>query len=223
MAAESGAGTGRNRNLHLCTDPIAAMCEYTVVPRVGALLAVAIFPAPADDGKQRYVSGAGRDQGDCLNRFRPCRTLSYAIARAGKAYSEVAEGDYADQETADCSISCGRRTHRRRLQQIQRLLGEECKRTDLPDRRAARVPRRFEAAGFTVIVDSKDIASRTNRSDAQARGAVSRVRAEPRCCTLRWQSVRRLSVPLVSLQSHVSLQDLRPSSSAATTCGGTRI
>ena len=41
------------------------------------------------------MSGSGRDQGDCLNRFRPCRTLSYAISQAGKGDSiQVAEGSY---------------------------------------------------------------------------------------------------------------------------------
>jgi hypothetical protein len=66
-----------------------------------ALFSCCIFPAAADDGKPRYVSGSGRDQGDCLNRFRPCRTLSYAIAQAGKGDSiQVAEGTYAIRESA---------------------------------------------------------------------------------------------------------------------------
>ena len=113
-----------------------------VVPLVGALLAAAIFPAAADDGKQRYVSGAGRDQGDCLNRFRPCRTLSYAISRAGKAdIVSVAEGEYTISDTAAAARRPGlERTHRRRLQQVQRLFGEECERANFPDRRSARVP-----------------------------------------------------------------------------------
>src|SRR5688572_19805200 len=66
-----------------------------------ALLSCCIFPAAADDGKPRYVSGTGRDQGDCLNRFRPCRTLSYAIAQAGKGDSiQVAEGTYTINQSA---------------------------------------------------------------------------------------------------------------------------
>src|SRR5262245_53042201 len=64
------------------------------------LAAGAIFPAVADDGKPRFVSGSGRDQGDCQNRFRPCRTLSYAISKVGKGDSiQVAEGDYAVQDS----------------------------------------------------------------------------------------------------------------------------
>jgi len=54
---------------------------------VAALLCCCIFPAAADDGKPRYISGSGHDQGDCLNRFRPCRTLSYAITQSGKGDS----------------------------------------------------------------------------------------------------------------------------------------
>ena len=66
-----------------------------------ALFSCCIFPAAADDGKPRYVSGSGRDQGDCLNRFRPCRTLSYAIAQAGKGDSiQVAEGTYSISQSA---------------------------------------------------------------------------------------------------------------------------
>src|SRR5262245_7012155 len=63
---------------------------------VAALLCCCIFPAAADDGKPRYLSGSGRDEGDCLNRFRPCRTLSYAISKAGKGDPiQVAEGTYS--------------------------------------------------------------------------------------------------------------------------------
>src|SRR5262249_28929455 len=68
---------------------------------LAALLSCCIFPAAADDGKPRYVSGAGRDEGDCLNRFRPCRTLSYAITQSGKGDSiQVAEGTYVIRQSA---------------------------------------------------------------------------------------------------------------------------
>src|ERR1044072_7294682 len=68
---------------------------------LAALLSCCIFPAAADDGKPRYVSGSGRDQGDCLNRFRPCRSLSYAIAQSGKGDSiQVAEGSYSIRNSA---------------------------------------------------------------------------------------------------------------------------
>src|SRR6185436_11584127 len=68
---------------------------------VAALLSCCIFPAAADDGKPRYVSGSGRDQGDCLNRFRPCRTLSFAIAQSSKGDSiQVAEGTYVIRQSA---------------------------------------------------------------------------------------------------------------------------
>src|SRR5262245_61121408 len=68
---------------------------------LAALLSCCIFPAAADDGKPRYVSGSGNDQGDCTNRFRPCRTLSYAISKAGKGDSiQVAEGSYSITQSA---------------------------------------------------------------------------------------------------------------------------
>ena len=68
---------------------------------VAASLCCCIFPAAADDGKPRYISGSGHDQGDCLNRFRPCRTLSYAITQSGKGDSiQVAEGTYSITQSA---------------------------------------------------------------------------------------------------------------------------
>ena len=51
---------------------------------VATLLLASCLSASADDGKARYVAGSGRDSGDCLNKFRPCRSLSHAISQAGK-------------------------------------------------------------------------------------------------------------------------------------------
>src|SRR5262249_1047337 len=68
---------------------------------LAALLSCCMCAGAADEGKPRYVSGVGRDQGDCLNRFRPCRSLSYAIAQSGKGDSiQVAEGTYVIRQSS---------------------------------------------------------------------------------------------------------------------------
>ena len=77
--------SGRNEMRNLITSTMASL--------LCAALVLTIVPARADDGNPRYVSGASSDTGDCTNRFRPCRTLAYAIAMAGKGDSVmVAEG-----------------------------------------------------------------------------------------------------------------------------------
>src|SRR5262245_58799154 len=126
---------------------------------VATLAACAIFPAIADDGKPRYVAGSGRDAGDCTNRFRPCRTLSYAIAQAGKGDGiQVAEGAYTvanSQQLYDLLAVGGR------------IAAGFSKVSSYSERSASAstmligVPpelrERFEAAGFTVIVDTKSL------------------------------------------------------------------
>ncbi|HEY7638815.1 MAG TPA: choice-of-anchor B family protein [Steroidobacteraceae bacterium] len=126
---------------------------------LAALLSCCIFPAAADDGKPRYVSGTGRDQGECLNRFRPCRTLSYAIAQSGKGDSiQVAEGTYVirqSQQLFDLLSATGRMNagfskysgySERNARDATVLVGVP------PEFRE-----RFESAGFTVIADIKGL------------------------------------------------------------------
>ena len=195
--------------------PDSRRCVNTaVVPLVGALLAAAIFPAAADDGKQRYVSGAGRDQGDCLNRFRPCRTLSYAISRAGKAdIVSVAEGEYTISDTAallDVLGSSGRIAagYSKYSGYSEKNASERTFLTGVPPE----FRERFEAAGFTVIVDSKGIA--TDESKRMRKLAAQFLASEQSHAAAPCVGNQSGGFPCdsVSLQSHVSLQTLRPSS-----------
>ena len=143
-----------------------------------------IFPAAADDGKPRYVSGAGRDQGDCLNRFRPCRTLSYAISKAGKGDSiQVAEGSYSISAIrAALDLLTVDRSHRGRLQQVQRLLAiaprsDETMLIGVPPE----FRERFEARGLHGDHRHQRLRGQhaTSAAHAQAHGEGPRDRAEP--------------------------------------------
>ncbi len=186
---------------------------------LAALLSCCIFPAAADDGKPRYVSGSGRDQGDCLNRFRPCRSLSYAIAQSGKGDSiQVAEGTYVIRKSAqlfDLLSATGRVNSgfskvsgysERNAQDATLLIGVP------PELRE-----RFEAAGFTVIADTKGLAV-TNAEARRMSKLTAQVTASEKSHAAA-PCVSNVSAGFpcqsVSLLSHLSLADLRPASTKA--------
>jgi choice-of-anchor B domain-containing protein len=183
---------------------------------VAALLSCCIFPAAADDGKPRYVSGSGSDQGDCLNRFRPCRTLSYAISQAGKGDSiQVAEGSYSIRNSAqlfDLLSTTGRVKagfskysgySERNAREQTLLIGVP------PEFRE-----RFETAGFAVIADTKSLdvsveeARRMTKLSAQVRQSEKSHSAA--ACVANMSS--GFPCQSVSLLSHLSFADLTPAS-----------
>lgn len=180
------------------------------------LLAGGIFPAGADDGKPRYVASSGADTGDCRNRFRPCRTLDYAIAQAGKGdLVRVAEGQYTiadSKQLYDLIAVTGR------------IGGGFSKVSGYSERSATSetvligVPpqfrERFEAAGFTVIVDTKGLG--IPREEARRmRALTEKVSAAEQSHPLTpcaGGTAAGFACESVSLLSHLSLQDLRPAS-----------
>ena len=184
-----------------------------------ALLSCCIFPAAADDGKPRYVSGSGRDAGDCLNRFRPCRSLSYAIAQSSKGDSiQVAEGTYVIRQSAqlfDLLSAKGRVNagfskysgySERNAQNETLLIGVP------PEFRE-----RFEAAGFTVIADTKGLevtnaeSRRMRKMTAQVTESEKSHAAAP--CTGNVSS--GFPCQSVSLLSHLAFDTLKPVSTKA--------
>jgi choice-of-anchor B domain-containing protein len=186
---------------------------------VAALLSCCIFPAAADDGKPRYVSGSGRDEGDCLNRYRPCRTLSYAIAQAGKGdFIQVAEGSYAIRDSAqlfDLLSATGRvkagfskysgyseRTAREKTQ----LIGVPPEFRD-----------RFEAAGFTVIVDSKgfEVSSDESRRMQKMTAQVTATEKSQSAAPCVGNTSGGFPCQAVSLLSHLAFDVLKPTSTRA--------
>jgi choice-of-anchor B domain-containing protein len=189
-----------------------------VIGLAAVLLACAIFPAAADDGKPRYVAGKGRDQGDCQNRFRPCRTLSYAIAHAGKGDSiQVAEGRYAVREASqllDLLSVTGR------MKAGFNQYSSYSEQNATPDTVLVGVPpefrERFEAAGFTVIVDTKGLdvsqeqTQRIRKLTVQFAAAEQSHAATPCVNNLSGQ----FACQSMSLLSHLSLQDLEPAGGA---------
>jgi choice-of-anchor B domain-containing protein len=180
------------------------------------LLACVIFPAAADDGKPRYVAGNGRDVGDCQNRFRPCRTLSYAIAQGGKADSiQVAEGRYNvenAQQLLDIVSASGR------VSGGYKRVSSYSERGASGDTVLAGVPpefrERFEAAGFTVIADAKGLEISDVEAQRMRKLTIQMASAEQSHALTPCVSGRSgdFACQAVSLLSHLSLQDLRPAS-----------
>jgi hypothetical protein len=162
------------------------------------------------------VSGSGRDQGDCLNRFRPCRTLSYAIAQAGKGDSiQVAEGTYSIRDSAqlfDLVSTAGR------VQAGFSKVSGYSERNARDQTRLIGVPpefrERFETTGFTVIVDTKSLgvseveARRMRKLTAQVTESEKSHAAAPCAGNLS----AGFACQSVSLLSHLALGDLTPAS-----------
>jgi choice-of-anchor B domain-containing protein len=178
------------------------------------LLACAIFPAAADDGKPRYVAGSGRDQGDCQNRFRPCRTLSYAIAQSGKGDSiQVAEGHYA---VLDASQLLDLLSVTGRMKAGFNQYSSYSEQNATPETVLVGVPpefrERFEAAGFTVIVDTKGLEVTPEQKQGMRKLTAQFVASEQsQAATPCVSNVSAgFACQSVSLHSHLSLQDLKP-------------
>lgn len=185
---------------------------------VGGLLLLPLV-AWSDDGKPRYVSGTGQDAGDCLNKFRPCRTLAYAISKAGKGdIISVAEGEYELESAQDLND----------LLTVQgRVAAGFDRYTGFADRTATdktlligvppELRERFESAGFTVITDTKSLfeteaerLERVRKSTlaSKVRAAEQQHKAAP--CTSNQSS--GFPCQNVSLHAHLPLTQLLPSS-----------
>jgi choice-of-anchor B domain-containing protein len=184
-----------------------------------ALLSCCIFPAAADDGKPRYVSGAGRDQGDCANRFRPCRTLSYAISKAGKGDSiQVAEGNYEITQSAhlfDLVSATGR--VQAGFSKYSSYSEQNARSSTLLVGVPPEFRERFEAAGFTVIADtkglevSKEESQRMRKLTAQVRRTEKSQAAAPCVAGL----AGNFPCQSTTLLSHLAFDVLRPTSTRA--------
>lgn len=58
--------------------------------------------AHAEHDKARFVANSGEDQGSCNNRFRPCKTVTYAAQKANKGDTIlVAQGEYIIKSEQD--------------------------------------------------------------------------------------------------------------------------
>lgn len=74
---------------------------------IGVIMILAIgysqgVKAHAEHDKARFVANNGEDQGNCNNRFRPCKTITYAAQKANKGDSIlVAQGQYVVESEQD--------------------------------------------------------------------------------------------------------------------------
>lgn len=123
------------------------------------LLGAVCNPALADDAKPRYVSGDGSDSGLCTNAFRPCRSLAYAVLKAGKFDPVlIAAGEYqvADLDHLVMLLSSNLKAG------LDRISGYTTQDRERFVSTLSGVPLEyrnyFEARGFKVIVDTKGAA-----------------------------------------------------------------
>ncbi len=197
---------------------------HSLSMRVSSLLLAAtfscwIFPAAADDGKPRYVSGSGRDEGDCLNRFRPCRTLSYAIGQAGKGDSiQVAEGSYSITQSAqlfDLLSATGRvkAGFSKVSGYSERNASEKTMLVGVPPE----FRERFETAGFAVIADTKglEVSSEESRRIRKLTAQVRKTEKSQAAAPCVAGSSGGFPCQAMSLLSHLAFDVLKPASTRA--------
>jgi Uncharacterized conserved protein len=191
----------------------------TVSLLFAALLSCCIFPAAADDGKPRYVCGSGRDEGDCLNRFRPCRSLSYAIAQSSKGDSiQVAEGTYVIRQSAQLfDLLSAKGRVNAGFSQYSAYSERNARSETLLIGVPPQFRERFEAAGFTVIADTKGLevtnAERRRMSKLTSQVTESEKSHAAAPCTGNVSS--GFPCQSVSLLSHLAFDTLKPVSTKA--------
>lgn len=162
------------------------------------------------------MSGAGRDQGDCLNRFRPCRTLSYAIAQAGKGDAiQVAEGTYSINQSAqlfDLLSVTGRM--KAGFSKYSGYSEQNARDKTLLVGVPPEFRERFEAAGFSVIVDTKslDVSEEESRRMRKLTAQVTSTEKGHGAAPCVGNVSSGFPCQSVSLLSHLSLGQLQPAS-----------
>ena len=145
------------------------------LPLVGLRLVIAfVVPlllvdfARGDDAIPRYVAQQGEDRGDCSLPVRPCRTVQFALAVAGKGDQiRVAGGVYELTDVHDAlAVVAGAVDVRGGFSRFDHFLVESpaTNRAFLTGVPVALRPH-LEALGFHVVVDRKTI-------DAAARAAI---------------------------------------------------
>lgn len=179
-----------------------------------ALAALLASDAYADDGKVRYVSGRGVDEGECLNKFRPCRSVDYAISRAGKAdIVRVAEGEYVIDDASKLA---------KLLSVSGRIEGGFSNYSAYSEQNATgktvligvppELRERFESAGFTVIVDRKGIKPADASRMRKLTATILATEKSHGAATCVANEADGYPCQAVSLHSHLSLRDLSPTS-----------
>ncbi len=188
-----------------------------------ALLMTLSAGAAADDSRLRYVSGEGADRGDCLNVFRPCRTLTHAIAQAGKGdWIVAAAGDYPVSGTGELHTLIGA---------LGRLKGGMDPLSDFKVQDTANnvstligVPPEyrefFQQAGFRVIADTKGVSGEEKagmRALSKQLFAVRKSHGQTDCAS---GSAGQFPCQNINLHSHLSFSELDDVSVAASDIWG---
>ncbi len=166
----------------------------------------------ADDKLPRYVHEQGEDAGDCTNVFRPCKTLKYALTRAGKGDPVlVGRGTY-QIANADELFSLRTATHRLKASMSKMShYTEQDKSNNLSTLIGVPANQRdnFEALGFRVIADSKTI---SREEQVEMSGLMQKMQAantsrKPVDCINNTASV--FPCENIHLRSQINMEDLK--------------
>lgn len=116
--------------------------------------------AHAEHDKARFVANSGEDQGSCNNRFRPCKTVTYAAQKANKGDTIlVAQGQYVIQSEQDLLYFTGQIVPvLGGFNQVEQYQGQnpDTYLTSISGVPAAYVEQ-LNQQGFHVIRDTKDL------------------------------------------------------------------
>ncbi len=171
--------------------------------------------AHSEKEKSRFVAEQGEDQGQCNNRFRPCKSITYAVQQANKGDKIlVAQGTYPIVNEQDLLYL---------VSDLQPVLGG----FDTLDNYQVQQPDRFRSVlvgvppeyvdelynkGFTVITDRKGIDTDSVSLSLETIQQMSSAQFASPCEN---GSSAGFECMGISLLSHVPLSDLPTNSGAA--------
>ena len=177
--------------------------------------------AHSETEKARFVAETGADISDCNNRFRPCKTISYAVTRANKGdYILVAEGSY-QLKSSESIVYLLSNTHP--------VMGgynlSDNYQNQSPDKFVSTligVPAKYAQAlyekGFHVISDTKgDDSTKLNQASRVSQGlaSIELMQSTQPASTCENGSAAGFSCKNLSLLGRIPLSDLPTNSSSA--------
>ncbi|WP_299073249.1 choice-of-anchor B family protein [uncultured Paraglaciecola sp.] len=174
--------------------------------------------AHAEHDKARFVATTGHDQGTCNNRFRPCKTVSFAVKNANKGDTIlVAQGQYSIKSEQDLLYFTG---------QIVPVLGGfslieqyQGQNPDTYQTTVTGVPvayaQQLSQQGFHVIRDTKALSKSYSSNDSRQFSKIKLMQNKQVSSPCINGNADGFACENMSLLAHVPLADFPNSPSAA--------
>ncbi len=164
--------------------------------------------AIADGVTPRYVAEDGKDEGDCTNMYRPCKSLEFALELAGKVDRVyVAAGQYS-LSSADGVYLVGSAAHRI-FGSYSRVSGYTQQDAQKHTSTLIGVPPIFrdslQKAGFKVLADQKHMESEQKHALKQQMQKLSQAYKNHKATPCSGNQASGFSCESVDLQQHLHL------------------